>query len=134
MTLQVQVGDLASAREFYTKVLGAAPEFIPHEDFLEWRVIPGGETWLQAVGVTGDVRRLATRVRFGVADLHAERERLLASGVEVSPVTSLPGVVAFVNFADPWGNKLGFYHDLVPSGSQPEVGGSVHDPDLYVTE
>jgi hypothetical protein len=50
MTLQVQVGDLARAREFYTALLGSSPEFEPHQDFLEWRVIRGGETWLQGVG------------------------------------------------------------------------------------
>lgn len=134
MTLQVQVDDLARAREFYTALLGSAPEFEPHEDFLEWRVVPGGETWLQAVGVTAPVRPLASRVRFGVADVRAERERLLALGIEVSPVTSLPGVVAFVDFADPWGNTLGCYQDLAPSGRQPVAGGSVHDARLFVSE
>jgi catechol 2,3-dioxygenase-like lactoylglutathione lyase family enzyme len=134
MTLQVQVGDLARAREFYTALLGSSPEFEPHQDFLEWRVIPGGETWLQAVGVTALVRPLANRVRFGVADIHGERGRLLGLRIDVSPVTALPGVVAFVDFADPWGNALGFYQDLAPSGQQPVVGGSVHDEGHFVTE
>lgn len=72
--------------------------------------------------------------RFGVGDVRAARERLAGRGVEVSPVTSLPGVVAFVDFADPWGNTLGFYQDLAPSGQQPVVGGSVHDRDLFISE
>lgn len=134
MTLQVQVGDIGKAREFYNAILGSVPGFEPHEDFLEWQVIPGGEAWLQAVGVSGAVQPLATRVRFGVFDLRAERDRLLALGIDVSPVTSLPGVVSFVDFVDPWGNRLGFYQDLAPSGSQPVAGGSVHDADQFVTE
>jgi catechol 2,3-dioxygenase-like lactoylglutathione lyase family enzyme len=134
LTLQVQVGDLGRAREFYTALLGSSPEFEPHQDFLEWRVVPGGETWLQVVGVTAPVRPLANRVRFGVADVRAERGRLMGRGIDVSTVTSLPGVVAFVDFADPWGNALGFYQDLAPSGQQPVPGGSVHDPDQFVTE
>lgn len=134
MTLQLQVGDLIKAREFYTAVLGSVPEFEPHEDFLEWRVVAGGETWLQAVGVSAAVRPLTTRLRFGVADVRAERERLTGLGVDVSRVTALPGVVAFIDFADPWGNALGCYQDLAPSGQQPVVGGSVHDADQYVTE
>jgi catechol 2,3-dioxygenase-like lactoylglutathione lyase family enzyme len=134
MTLQVQVGDLARAREFYTALLGSGPEFEPHQDFLEWRVIPGGETWLQAVGVTALVRPLTNRVRFGVADIRAERGRLVGLGIDVSRVTALPGVVAFIDFADPWGNALGFYQDLAASGQQPEAGGSVHDDDHFVTE
>jgi catechol 2,3-dioxygenase-like lactoylglutathione lyase family enzyme len=134
MTLQLEVSDLARAREFYTALLGSAPEFEPHEDFLEWRVVPSGETWIQAVGVSGQVRPLTCRVRFGVADIRVERDRLVGMGVEASPVTSLPGVVAFIDFADPWGNALGFYQDLAPSGEQPVVGGSVHDRELFVTE
>jgi catechol 2,3-dioxygenase-like lactoylglutathione lyase family enzyme len=134
MTLQLQVSDLSKAREFYTAVLGSAPEYEPHVDFLEWRVVAGGETWIQAVGVTAPTRPLTTRLRFGVADVRAERERLAALGVGVSPVKSLPGVVAFIDFADPWGNRLGCYQDLVPSGQQPVVGGSVHDAGQYVTE
>jgi catechol 2,3-dioxygenase-like lactoylglutathione lyase family enzyme len=134
MTLQVQVGDLVRAREFYTVLLGSRPEFEPHQDFLEWRVIPGGETWLQAVGVTGLVRPLTNRVRFGVADIRTERDRLVGLGIDVSQVTALPGVVAFVDFADPWGNALGLYQDLAPSGQQPVVGGSVHDEDQFGTE
>ncbi len=31
MTLQVQVGDLARAREFYMALLGSSPEFEPHQ-------------------------------------------------------------------------------------------------------
>jgi predicted enzyme related to lactoylglutathione lyase len=134
MTLQVQVGDLTRAREFYTAVLGSSPEYEPHEDFLEWRVVPGGETWVQAVGVTAPVRPLANRVRFGVVDVRAERERLAELGVDVTRVTSTPGVVAFIDFPDPWGNALGCYQDLAPSGQQPVVGGSVHDADQFVTE
>ena len=134
MTLQVQVGDLARAREFYTALLGSSPEFEPHQDFLEWRVIPGGETWLQAVGVTALVRPLTNRVRFGVADIRTERGRLVGLGIDVSQVTALPRVVAFVDFADPWGNALGFYQDLAASGQQPMTGGSGHDEDHFVTE
>lgn len=134
MTLQLPVDDLHRAREFYTALLGSAPEFEPHEDFLEWRVVPRGETWLQAVGVSGEVRPLTCRVRFGVGDVRAARERLVGLGLEVSPVTSLPGVVAFVDFTDPWGHTLGCYQDLAPSGQQPVPGGSVHDRDQFITE
>ncbi len=67
-------------------------------------------------------------------DIHTERGRLLALGIDVSRVTALPGFVAFVDFADPRGNALGLYQDLAPSGQQPVVGGSVHDEDQFVTE
>ncbi|GAB3521718.1 hypothetical protein GCM10027402_12260 [Arthrobacter monumenti] len=54
--------------------------------------------------------------------------------MEVSWMTALPGAVAFLDFADPWGNKLGYYEHISPSGELPVVGGSVHDESLFITQ
>ena len=133
MTLQVQVDDHTRAREFYGAVLGAGPEFEPHDDFLEWRV-GDGETWLQVVGVRGPVRPLANRVRFRVDDLVAASAAVEALGTPVSRVTRLGSVVRWVDFADPWANQLGFYEDLAPTGQEAGPGGSVHDESLFSRE
>ncbi|WP_213011052.1 VOC family protein [Paractinoplanes toevensis] len=55
-------------------------------------------------------------------------------GVAASPVTTLPGVVSFINFEDPWGNRLGYYEDIVPSEEQQGPGGSTHDESLFDVE
>jgi hypothetical protein len=55
-------------------------------------------------------------------------------GIEVLQVTSLPGVVTFVGFADSRKNALGCYQDLTLSRQRTMVGGSIHDTDLFVTE
>jgi predicted enzyme related to lactoylglutathione lyase len=133
MTLQIQVTDLDSGRRFYRMLFGGDPEFEPHEDFLEWRV-GDGETWVQVVGVPGPVRPLPTRMRLRVDDLAAARANLDASGTPVSPITTLARVVRWVDFADPWGNQLGFYEDLAPTGQQPGPGGSVHDEGHFTTD
>jgi catechol 2,3-dioxygenase-like lactoylglutathione lyase family enzyme len=133
MTVQLPVGDVDRARHFYGDLFGGPPQFEAHEDFLEWRVGSRGETWVQVVGVPGPVRPLLTRMRFRVEDLAAARAAVLVAGIEASPITALPGVVRWLDFADPWGNQLGYYEDLAPSGQQPGPGGSVHDPDLFVT-
>ncbi|MGO3178449.1 MAG: hypothetical protein ACTIJR_02645, partial [Brevibacterium linens] len=71
---------------------------------------------------------LLNRVRFRVLDLGKALSFLDSSGIEGSEPSQLPGVVAFVDFADPWGNRLGYYQDLVPSGQQQEYRGtSVND-------
>ncbi|NYJ03816.1 VOC family protein [Petropleomorpha daqingensis] len=112
MTLQVQVDDLERARRFFCLVLGRAPEFDPQGgDVLAWRV-GDGETWLEVVGVTGPVRPLVTRVRFGIDDLNAARATVEAAGTPVSAATSLPGLARWADFTDPWGNQLGFYEVL----------------------
>jgi predicted enzyme related to lactoylglutathione lyase len=132
MTLQVQVDDLDRAREFYGTLFGTAPEFEPHDDFLEWRV-GDGETWLQIVGVPAPARPLVNRVRFRVDDL-AAAAALAALGTSVSPVTTLATVVRWVDFADPWANQLGFYEDLAPLDQVAGPGGSVHDEGLFTTD
>jgi hypothetical protein len=41
-------------------------------------------------------------------------------------------VVAFLDATDPWGNRLGYYQDLVPSGEQTIYpGSSVTDESLF---
>lgn len=134
MTLQIQVGDVEEARQFYSAIFGTKPLFEPHDDFLEWPVVQGTEIWIQAVGVKGEVRPLMNRIRFAVRDLAAMHARLTENGFELSRMTELPGVVAFFDFADPWGNQLGYYEDISASGEQPVVGGSVHDESLFVTK
>ncbi|MBO0839682.1 MAG: hypothetical protein J2O49_02540 [Sciscionella sp.] len=135
LTLQVQVADMAKGIAFYTTLFGREPDFLPHKDFAEWRVLTGVELWWQVVEVPGEVRPLTTRVRFRVADIDAARGWLRAElGVPSAPVTTLPGVVRFTDFADPWGNRLGYYEDVVPSDQQPEPGGSVHDDAMFTVE
>ena len=127
MTLQVSVGDIERGREFYGALFGGPPQFEPHEDLLEWRVGADGETWLQVVGAADEVRPLLNRVRFRVADLAAAHVAVLASGCEASPPEALPGVVRWFDFADPWGNRLGYFQDLAPLTGGVGPGGSVHD-------
>lgn len=135
MTLQLQVGDIAEARSFYGRIFGQPPAFEPHDDFLEWPVIRGQEAWIQIVGVSKNPVANPNRVRFQVEHAAAARRALLEAGIDATEVSSLPGVVSFVDFDDPWGNALGYYEDLAPSGAQPTYAGtSVHDESLFVTE
>ena len=128
-TLQVYVptGETAEARTFYSSLFGREPEFEPHDDFFEWAPIAGQECWFQVSGKDG-APPLTNRVRFRVLDLGEAVSFLDSSEIEHSEPSQLPGVVAFVDFADPWGNRLGYYQDLVPSGQQQEYRGtSVND-------
>lgn len=135
MTLQIHVGDVDEARAFYTTLFGRQPDFAPHADFLEWQVLSATELWWQVVGKPNDLQPLRTRVRFLVDDVASAAQWARAAlGVQPAPITTLPDVVAFTDFDDPWGNRIGYYHDILPSGQQPEPGGSVHDESLYDTD
>lgn len=133
-TLQIYVppGETKKARSFYSVLFGREPEFEPHDDFFEWSPISGQECWVQ-VGGKADAVPMHNRVRFRVLDLRAALDFLDSSGIEHSEPSQLPGVVAFVDFSDPWGNRLGYYQDLVPSGQQPEYRGtSVNDDAQFI--
>lgn len=133
MTLQVYVpaNDARVARDYYSRLFGREPEFAPHDDFFEWAPIASQECWFQVAG-SHEAAALTNRVRFRVTDLSAAIEFLDGTGIRHSDPSQLPGVVAFVDFDDPWGNRLGYYEDLVPSGEQPEYRGtSVNDPSQF---
>ena len=136
VTLQIHVGHPAAGRDFYTTLFGRGPDFSPHEDFFEWQVVEGAEVWWQIVVVPGQVRPMTNRSRLKVDDVRAVTAWARTSlKVEPSQVSTLPGVVSFVDFEDPWGNQLGFYEDLVPNGQNPpEPGGNVGDESLFVTD
>ena len=134
LTIALPVGPAAPAVDFYTRVLLRGPDYSPHDDFHEWQISPGA--WLQLVtdSPVGDLLDEApgsNRLRFEVADLASAVARLRDEGIAVDDVTTLRGVVAFTNFADPWGNLLGAYQDLSPDVSPPVPGGSARDPELF---
>jgi catechol 2,3-dioxygenase-like lactoylglutathione lyase family enzyme len=112
LSLQIGVADMAAAREFYDRLFGREPDFAESADSQQYETSPG--VWFRITTTIGPGR--LRRVRFGVYDLAAARESLLADGLKVGPVQALPGVVAYCDFPDPWGNKLGLYEDLAEPG------------------
>lgn len=110
MTVQVRVGDYEEGVRFYQRLLRRPPDFIPHEDFAEWELMPG--YWLQVA--KGEPAPGSGPLRLGVRDIRKERERVIAElGVEVTPIYTREGVpIAWCTFSDPWGNRLGFFQEL----------------------
>ncbi len=108
LTLQVGVGDMAGARAFYDRLFGREADFVPAEDVQGYETSPGA--WLQITTALEPGRM--HRVRFGVPDMAVARDELDAAGIPASEVEETPGVVRWCDFADPYGNPLGFYQDL----------------------
>lgn len=107
ITIQVRVTDIVKGQEWYEKLLNKKPDYIPHEGFVEWELIPG--SWLQvAEGVPGVG---SGPLRLGVTNIEDERERMLkALNIESFAIHSGEGVpVRWGTFQDPWGNAIGFY-------------------------
>lgn len=107
MTIQVRVLPFESGLRWYRVLLQREPDFVPHEGFAEWELVPG--CWFQLAEGTPTVGN--GPLRLGVPDLDAERQRLIAElNVDPFEVYSRPEVpVKWGTFSDPWGNRLGFF-------------------------
>jgi predicted enzyme related to lactoylglutathione lyase len=108
VTLVVGVPDMAEALDFYGRLFGRPPDFVLDEDFQEYEVIPG--MWYQLTTRVAAGR--SRRMRFGVADIAAERGALVDAGIDVSEISGVADVVGWCQFSDPFGNPLGLFQDL----------------------
>jgi predicted enzyme related to lactoylglutathione lyase len=110
LTIAVHAGNRDEALAFYCALIGRDPDLGPDPDFYEWEISPGA--WLQlATGRTG-IKPSSFRLRLRVEDIEAAVGVLKAKGFEPGDIKRLPGLVAFANLTDPWGNPLGVYQDL----------------------
>ena len=107
MTVQIRVPDFKLAYSWYETLLKRNPDFIPHEGFIEWELIPG--CWLQVA--EGIPTRDSGPLRLAVIDVYMERERvnkeLNVEHFEIFSRVEVP--VKWGTFSDPWGNQLGFF-------------------------
>lgn len=108
MTTQIRVSNFEQGKKFYHTLLNREPDFIPHEGFAEWELIPG--CWLQvAEGIPSEG---SGPLRIGVSSIEAERTRMIKEdlNIEFFDIHSREEVpVKWATFTDPWGNRLGFF-------------------------
>lgn len=110
LTIAVHAGNRDEALAFYCALIGRDPDLGPDPDFYEWEISPGA--WLQLATSRRDINPSSFRLRLAVEDIEAAVSTLKAKGFEPGAVKRLPGLVAFANLTDPWGNPLGVYQDL----------------------
>jgi len=110
LTIAVHAGNRDEALAFYCALIGRDPDLGPDPDFYEWEISPGA--WLQLATSRTDIKPSSFRLRLRVEDIEAAVGVLKAKGFEPGDIKRLPGLVAFANLTDPWGNPLGVYQDL----------------------
>ncbi len=110
LTIAVHAGNRDEALAFYCALIGRDPDLGPDPDFYEWEISPGA--WLQLATNRTDIKPSSFRLRLQVENIEASVGVLRAKGFEPGAVKRLPGLVAFANLTDPWGNPLGVYQDL----------------------
>jgi predicted enzyme related to lactoylglutathione lyase len=110
LTVAVHVGDREEALAFYCALIGRDPDLGPDPDFYEWEISPGA--WLQLATGRSEITPSSFRLRLQVDNIEESVTILSRKGFEPSDIKRLPGLVAFANLTDPWGNPLGIYQDL----------------------
>ncbi|MBE4907639.1 VOC family protein [Bacillus luteolus] len=113
MTVQVRVSSMVEGQKWYQTLLNREPDFVPHDGFAEWELIPG--CWLQVA--EGTPLEGSGPIRLGVNSIESERDRLVKEleleKFQIHGREEVP--VRWATFTDPWGNRIGFfeYVDLV---------------------
>ncbi|MBL5766416.1 VOC family protein [Heyndrickxia sporothermodurans] len=107
VTVQIRVPDVKEGQKWYETLLNRAPDFIPHEGFAEWELIP--KCWLQVA--EGTPANESGPIRLGVINIEEMRERLVTElKIEQFELCSREEVpVKWGTFSDPWGNRLGLF-------------------------
>lgn len=103
----IEVGDVAAAVDFYTKVVGFKLVRTVDEGRAKAAELDAGGQRVTLVASGGPGVRLALPSK----DVKADRRRLGRHGVETGdePVETAGG--AWLDFSDPWGNRLGYWQD-----------------------
>jgi hypothetical protein len=107
VTIQFRVSNYKEGQQYYSSIFQKNPDFVPHEGFAEWEVIPG--CWLQIA--EGEPAGENGPLRLGVPNLDKERNRLVkecnVDKFEIYTRNEVP--VKWATFSDPWGNKIGLF-------------------------
>lgn len=107
ITVGVPVSSIADAETWYLNFLGAETEVLrPFSGVVEFKVAP--DTWVQLFEVENQ-QPSGGIIRFLVDDMKAAQGVRSDRGIDTGEAIEIPGVVTYSEFADPFGNALGFY-------------------------
>lgn len=106
--VSIEVPDLQEARRFYGEVLELGePAFdFPDAGWIEWRLPAKATDLAITTAQPGWEPHHNISVVFDTDDCATTREKLLAKGVRCDEVVTIPGMVTYCNFYDPFGNRL----------------------------
>ena len=110
VTIGIPVTNMDNATKWYRSLLGNVEEMEPAPGVWEFSLTP--TTWLQLFEVKNSQSN-PTVVRFESSDINASHELALKISKEVTEIESVPEVVSYFDFKDPFGNSLSFYELLV---------------------
>ncbi|MGH3276670.1 MAG: VOC family protein [Streptosporangiaceae bacterium] len=109
--LDIGVIDLNRAEAFYAILIGRGPDFRPQPDQREWHLHRDPEV---AFRITIDPDSAGHgKLALGVADLAAERSRLLEHWADLPESRKKVGVITLLHLHDPDANSITLWQDLL---------------------
>jgi len=110
VTLGIPVTNMESAIKWYRSLLGKVEEMNPVPGVWEFSLTP--TTWLQLFEVKTSQPNPSV-VRFETNNIKVSHELASKIGKDVTKIESVPELVKYFDFKDPFGNSLSFYELLV---------------------
>ena len=96
---------------FAGAVIGRVPDLRPQPDQCEWRLYGDPEVALR-ISTRPEAAGQGT-LSLGVTDLAVERARLAPHWADLPDLATKPGVITLLRFADPDGNAVTLWQDLL---------------------
>lgn len=100
----VPVADFDAARQWYERLMGAPPDFLPKEDEAVWQV--DGAGWIYVVADPERAGRALLTLM--VDDLEAQVAELAGRGLATGEIDTMPGLAKKAVITDPEGNRITF--------------------------
>jgi catechol 2,3-dioxygenase-like lactoylglutathione lyase family enzyme len=107
----VATRDYATARSWYSRILGRDPDLEPVAGVAEWQIT--ATAWLQLIEDADRAGKSA--VRLGVSDLASQIAELKDAGIATGEPVVIADMVTVVDIADPDGNEVSFVEDITPT-------------------
>ena len=104
----VPVADYDAARPWYERLIGRAPDMLPHDREAAWQLSETG--WIYVVADAERAGRALVTVL--VDDLDAHLAGMAERGIACEPIEILPGKVRRTAVVDPEGNRIAFGQPL----------------------
>ena len=109
ITVGLPVGDLNEGVAWYRQLIGPAEEAEPAPGVWECLLMPS--VWLQLFEQDADSPNPSV-MRFEAANIQDSHGLAVRLGSDVGEIETVPGVVSYFDFSDPFGNHLSFYQLL----------------------
>ena len=110
VTVGIPVTDMDKATKWYRSLLGKVEEMNPAPGVWEFSLT--STTWLQLFEVENSQPNTSV-VRFETNNIKASHDLALKISDKVTEIKSVPEVIRYFDFQDPFGNALSFYELLV---------------------